>query len=142
MSQNQPQELVIFQVALVITGEGQTRRPRMLILSKPSVDGAAPSAIATEWISLVKQASSFPVVHDLTENLGMEVASPALLSAKAPDRPKPETVVHREHPIFNQDPYADKQSGKLPDVGSQPSTSRLTSELPKEGVVLKEESKP
>lgn len=107
-AQEAPQELIVFSVAFVMTGEGTQRRPRLLILSAPSVEGADPAKIAQDWISAAKTATSFPVVHDLHANTGLELApaNPMI----APERPKPEVRVNREHPAFG--PLTDEDVGK------------------------------
>lgn len=98
--QEVPQELCIFSVAFVMTGDGTQRRPRLLILSAPSVEGADPAKIAQEWISAAKTATSFPVVHDLHANTGLELAPASAMVA--PERPRavPEVRINREHPAF------------------------------------------
>lgn len=115
-----PQELVIFQCALVYTGEGSTRRPRMLILSAPSVEGADTTKIAEQWIAAAKLANAFPAVNNLYDNTGLDVATSAP-SLVAPDRPKPEVRVNRDHPAFDLKPedfqaiaeeYATEPTGK------------------------------
>lgn len=132
---DEPQELVIFSVALVTTREGQVTRPRMLILSKPSIEGAATSAIASQWISAVKASGSFPVVHDLTENLGMEVMDQKGITA--PARPEVKTRVNYDHPVFStKDEAARAEDADSLRVQDNDRSPRVTA-IPDEGVVLK-----
>jgi hypothetical protein len=101
--QNTPQELVIIQCAFVITGEGSARRPRLLILSAPSVEGVDTTKLCEQWIAAAKAANTFPAVNNLYDNTGLDVASQAP-SLVAPDRPKPEVRVNRDHPAFDLRP--------------------------------------
>lgn len=94
-----PQELCIFQCAFVITGEGAQKRPRLLILSAPSIEGADATKIAERWIQAVKAQGAFPVVNNLLDGTGFEVALPDPKPALV-DKPAPSVRVNTDHPVF------------------------------------------
>lgn len=94
---NTPQELVIFQCAFVFTGEGTQKRPRLLILSAPSVEGVDTTRVAEQWIQAVKAQNAFPTVNNLIDGTGLEVSLP---SVRPVDKPTPLVKVNTEHPVF------------------------------------------
>lgn len=94
-----PQELCIFQCAFVITGEGAQKRPRLLILSAPTIEGADATKIAERWIQAVKAQGAFPVVNNLLDGTGFEVALPDPKPALV-DKPAPSVRVNSDHPVF------------------------------------------
>lgn len=94
-----PQELVIFQCAFVLTGEGAQKRPRLLILSAPTVEGVDTTKIAERWIQAVKAQGAFPVVNNLLDGTGFEVALPDPKQALV-DKPAPMVRVNSDHPVF------------------------------------------
>lgn len=99
MNETEPQELVIFQCAFVYTGEGTIKRPRLLILSAPTVEAADATKIAERWIQAVKAQGAFPVVNNLLDGTGFEVALPDPKPALV-DKPAPSVRVNTDHPVF------------------------------------------
>ena len=85
MNETNPQELVIFPCAFVITGQGQASRPRILILGEPSVEGADAAKIVEAWLTKARATGVYPVINDLYANAGLELGHPANI---APTRPE------------------------------------------------------
>lgn len=114
-----PQELVSFTVALVHTGEGASLRPRLLILSAPSIEGADATKIAERWIQSVKSQTSFPAVSNLIDGTGFEVALPDPKPALV-DKPAPMVRVNTEHPVFKAHPNTEEMLSQPIEVAHGP----------------------